>query len=161
MQKIIPFLWFDNQAESAVDFYVSIFKNSRIIRKTRYGKAGFEHHHMPAGSVMTVEFELEGRRFCALNGGPFFSFNESVSFTIACRTQREIDYYWTKLSADPAAEQCGWLKDKFGLSWQITPSVLSTMLCDPDTRRSQRVMKAVLKMRKIEIAELKRAFAKK
>ena len=160
-QRIRPFLWFDSQAEDAARFYTGIFKNSRIVTITRYGKAGFEVHHRPAGSVMTVEFELDGQTFTALNGGPVFTFNEAVSLEVHCETQEEVDYYWEKLTAggDPKAQQCGWLKDKFGVSWQIVPKALPQLLRDPDREKSQRVMKAMLGMKKIEIDELERAAA--
>jgi predicted 3-demethylubiquinone-9 3-methyltransferase (glyoxalase superfamily) len=160
-QRITPCLWFDDQAEEAVAFYTGIFKNSRIVNVTRYGDAGREIHGKAAGTVMTVAFELDGQRFTALNGGPVFKFNEAVSLQVDCETQEEVDYYWEKLSAggDKNAQQCGWLKDKYGVSWQVVPRVLIEMLKDPDPGRSQRVMQAMLKMRKIDIAELKRASA--
>ena len=154
MQKITPFLWFDSNAEEAAEFYVSVFNNSRIINITRYGKEGFEIHGRAEGSAMTVDFEIEGQRFIALNGGPYFKFSEAISFSVDCKSQKEIDIYWEKLSANPKAEQCGWLKDKFGLSWQITPAALSRMLNDPDPQKSQRVMNAMLKMKKIDIDQL-------
>jgi predicted 3-demethylubiquinone-9 3-methyltransferase (glyoxalase superfamily) len=160
MQKIISNLWFDKQAEEAVKFYTSIFKNSKIGRISKYGKEGHEIHGMPEGTVMTVEFWLEGQKFLALNGGPIFKFNEAVSFVINCDTQEEIDKFWEKLSegGDKKAQQCGWLKDKFGLSWQVVPTILPDMMSDPDAKKSQRVMKAFLQMKKIEIAPLIRAF---
>jgi predicted 3-demethylubiquinone-9 3-methyltransferase (glyoxalase superfamily) len=157
MQRITPFLWFDDQAEEAAAFYVSIFKNARIIKTTRYGKEGFEYHKKPAGSVMTVEFEIEGQRFIALNGGPQFKFSEAISFAVDCRTQEEIDSLWQKLSAYPDSEQCGWLRDKFGLSWQIIPSNMGKLMNDPDPKKSQNVMKALLRMKKLDIEELQRA----
>ena len=159
-QPIIPCLWFDTQAEDAARFYTGIFKNSSIVATTRYGEAGREAHGMPAGTVMTVEFELNGQSFTALNGGPHFKFNEAISFQIMCKTQEEVDYYWNKLSqsGDPKAQQCGWLKDKFGLSWQVVPTGLVEMLNDPDKEKSGRAMEAMLKMKKLDIAELKRAF---
>ena len=159
-QKITPCLWFDNQAEEAAEFYTAIFKHSRIGRITRYGKEGFEIHGRPEGSAMTVEFELDGQVFTALNGGPVFKFNEAISFQVYCETQAEVDHYWKKLSegGDPNAQQCGWLKDHYGLSWQIVPRVLVEMLMDPDAGRSQRVMTAMLRMKKIDIAELRRAY---
>jgi predicted 3-demethylubiquinone-9 3-methyltransferase (glyoxalase superfamily) len=154
MQKISPFLWFDGQAEQATEFYVSIFKNSKILNVSRYGEAG----PGPKGSVMTVEFELEGQTFVALNGGPEFKFNESVSFVVNCETQEEVDYFWEKLSADGGEKsRCGWLKDKFGLSWQVTPRILMELLLDKDEAKSQRAMKAMMEMDKIDIAALKRA----
>ena len=163
MQKITPCLWFDNQAEEAVKFYVSIFKNAKIGNITRYGKEGYEIHRRPAGTVMTVEFELQGQAFVALNGGPVFTFNEAISFQVHCRTQEEIDHYWDKLSqgGDKNAQQCGWLKDKYGVSWQIVPTVLPKMLLDKDTRKSERVMQALLQMRKLEITRLKQAYGEK
>src|SRR5262249_28517398 len=161
-QRITPCLWFDDQAEAAVEFYSAIFKNSKIAKITRYGSAGFEHHHKPPGTVMTVVFELDGQTFTALNGGPMFKFSEAVSFQVNCENQQEVDYYWSKLAAggDEKAQQCGWLKDKFGVSWQINPSALAEMLSDPDPAKSQRVMQAVLQMKKIDIEELRRAHAK-
>ncbi len=163
MQKITPCLWFDNQAEEAAKFYASIFKKSKIGNITRYSKAGFEIHGRPAGTVLTVEFQLEGQEFVALNGGPVFKFNEAISFQVHCKTQEEIDYYWEKLSegGDEKAQQCGWLKDKFGLSWQIVPTVLAKMLRDKDARRSERVMKALLQMKKIDIEGLKKAYGQR
>jgi predicted 3-demethylubiquinone-9 3-methyltransferase (glyoxalase superfamily) len=157
---IIPCLWFDSQAEEAARFYASIFPNSKIGQITHYGKAGQEIHGRPEGSVLTVEFELEGQTFTALNGGPLFQFNEAVSFQIMCETQAEVDHYWNKLSAggDPAAQQCGWLKDRFGLSWQVVPSAIMRMLSDPDTVKSQRAMAAMMQMKKLDIAALRRAF---
>ena len=157
MQRITPCLWFDSEAEEAARFYTSIFKNSRIGRITRYGKEGFEIHRRPAGSVLTVEFELNGQSFMALNGGPVFKFNEAVSLVVDCDTQQELDTYWTKLSAggDPTAQQCGWLKDKYGLSWQIVPTILPKLLSDPAT--SEHVMKALLQMKKLDIAALTHA----
>jgi predicted 3-demethylubiquinone-9 3-methyltransferase (glyoxalase superfamily) len=161
LQKITPFLWFDDQAEAAARFYTGIFKNSKIGRISRYGEAGREAHHRPAGSVMVVQFELEGQSFAALNGGPLFKFSEAISFEIGCETQQEVDYYWDKLSAggDPKAQQCGWLKDKYGLSWQVVPTVLGALMTDPDPARAGRVMQAMLQMKKLDIAELERAAA--
>jgi predicted 3-demethylubiquinone-9 3-methyltransferase (glyoxalase superfamily) len=158
-QKIVPCLWFDDQAEDAATLYTSIFKDSRITKISRYGKAGQEVHGRPPGSVMTVAFELEGQEFTALNGGPLFHFSEAVSFQVACETQEEVDYFWDKLSAggDEKAQQCGWLKDRFGLSWQVVPAILPQLLIDPDPAKAGRVMNAMLKMKKIEIAELERA----
>jgi predicted 3-demethylubiquinone-9 3-methyltransferase (glyoxalase superfamily) len=160
IRKITPCLWFDNQAEEAAEFYTAIFKNSKILRTTRFGEAGKEVHGRPAGSVMTLEFQLDGQTFTALNGGPVFQFNEAISFQVDCETQEEVDYYWERLSesGDERAQQCGWLKDKYGVSWQVVPVVLPEMLSDPDPAKSQRVMNAVLQMKKIEIEELKRAY---
>lgn len=158
MQKITPHLWFDNQAEEAAELYVSVFNNSKILNVSHYGEAGQEITGQTPGTVMTVEFELEGQRFFALNGGPLFKFTEAISFMVSCDTQEEIDAIWDKLSTVPESEQCGWLKDKFGLSWQITPQVLGEMLSDPDPRKSQPVMAAMLKMKKLDIAALKQAY---
>jgi len=160
-QRITPCLWFDDQGEEAARFYVGIFPNSRITAITRYGEAGFEIHHRPAGSVMTVQFELDGQPFTALNGGPAFTFNEAVSFQVSCASQEEIDYYWEKLSAggDPGAQVCGWLKDRFGLSWQVIPEGMDEMFADENSPGAQRAMEAMLKMKKLEIAELRRAYA--
>ena len=154
MQKITPFLWFTDLAEEAMNFYVSIFPNSKVNMVTRYGDAG----PGPKGSVMTASFELNGQTFTALNGGPHFSFNPAVSFVVPCDSQAEIDHYWEKLGAggDPAAQQCGWLKDKYGLSWQIVPSVLSELV-KGDAARSNRVMQALMPMKKLDIATLERA----
>jgi predicted 3-demethylubiquinone-9 3-methyltransferase (glyoxalase superfamily) len=162
MQKINPCLWFDYNAEEAVNRYVSIFKNSKILGVSRYGKAGKEIHGRPAGSVMTVAFELDGQRFTALNGGPHFKFNEAVSFQVNCETQEEVDYYWEQLSqgGDEKAQQCGWVKDRFGLSWQIVPTALPEMLQDPDGEKTNRVMVVLLRMKKLDIAELRRAYEK-
>jgi predicted 3-demethylubiquinone-9 3-methyltransferase (glyoxalase superfamily) len=159
IQKITPNLWFDSNAEDAANFYVSIFKNSGIKRISRYTKAGHDVHKRTAGSVMTVEFTLEGENFVALNGGPEFKFSEAVSFVVNCESQKEIDFYWDKLSAggDMRAQQCGWLKDKFGLSWQITPTRLSDLMADPDREKAERAMEAMLKMKKISIEELEAA----
>ncbi len=160
IQKITPCLWFDDQAEEAAKFYTGIFGNSRIVSITRYGEAGHEVHGRPAGTVMTVAFELDGQAFIGLNGGPVFKFNEAISFQVSCETQEELDYYWKKLSegGDRNAQQCGWLKDKYGASWQVIPTVLPKMLADPDSEKSQRVMKSMLQMKKIDIEELKRAY---
>ena len=160
-QKITPCLWFDHQAEEAVNFYTAVFKKSRIVQVARYGEAGREIHGKPAGTVMTVAFELEGQAFTALNGGPMFKFNEAISFQVSCETQAEVDHYWEKLSegGDVNAQQCGWLKDKYGASWQIVPRVLVEMITDPDAEKSQRVMGAMLQMKKIDIAGLKLAYA--
>ncbi|HEY5620017.1 MAG TPA: VOC family protein [Vicinamibacterales bacterium] len=160
-QKITPCLWFDDQAEEAATFYVSIFKNSKITSIARYSKAGQEIHGRPPGSVMTVSFELDGQPFTALNGGPVFTFNEAVSLQVQCDTQTEVDYYWDKLSkgGDPNAQQCGWLKDKYGLSWQVVPTVLPEMLKDHESARAQRAMDALLRMKKLDIGELQRVVA--
>ncbi len=159
MQKITPFLWFDGQAEDAVNFYTSVFKNSKIDRILRYTEEAAETSGRPVGSVLTIEFEIEGQKFVALNGGPLFKFNESVSFVINCETQEEVDYFWEKLTADGGEEsQCGWLKDKFGVSWQVTPTVLIDMLHDKDPEKAERVMNAMLEMQKIEIPKLKAAY---
>lgn len=159
-QRITPCLWFDDQAEQAANFYTSVFPNSRITQISRYGEVGHEIHGRPAGSVMVVAFELDGQSFTALNGGPVFRFNEAISLQIACDTQEEIDYYWEKLSegGDEKAQQCGWLKDRYGLSWQVEPAMLSEMLCDPDRSKTERVMAALLEMKKLDIAALKRAY---
>jgi predicted 3-demethylubiquinone-9 3-methyltransferase (glyoxalase superfamily) len=161
IQMITPCLWFDHQAEEAARFYAAIFRNSKIVGITRYGEAGREIHGKPAGSVLTVAFELDGQTFTALNGGPTFKFNEAISFQVNCRTQPELDYYWGKLSedGDDKAHQCGWLKDKYGVSWQVVPNMLAAMMQDPDPARSGRVMEAVLKMKKLDIAELELAYA--
>jgi predicted 3-demethylubiquinone-9 3-methyltransferase (glyoxalase superfamily) len=159
-QRITPCLWFDDQAEEAAEFYTGIFKNSRIVTIIRYGEVGREIHGKPAGSVMTVAFELDGQSFTALNGGPIFKFNEAVSLQINCETQEEVDYYWKKLSAggDKNAQQCGWLKDRYGLSWQVVPTILPEMLDSPDSPNSQRAMAAMLGMKKIDIEALERAY---
>jgi predicted 3-demethylubiquinone-9 3-methyltransferase (glyoxalase superfamily) len=164
MQKITPFLWFDDQAEEAAKFYTSIFKNSKVGKILRYNEeaAKVSESGRPPGSVLTVEFEIEGQKFTALNGGPQFKFNESVSFVVNCETQDEVDYFWEKLTADGGQESaCGWLKDKFGVSWQITPTVLIDMLQDKNAAKSERVMKAMLQMEKIDIKKLKAAYAGK
>ena len=160
IQRITPCLWFDNQAEEAAEFYASIFKNSRITKVSHYGEAGHEVHGQAAGTVMTVAFELDGQGFVALNGGPTFKFNEAISFQVNCETQEEVDYYWESLSedGDEKAQQCGWLKDKYGVSWQIIPRILSEMIDDPDSGKSGRVMEAMLQMKKVDIGGLKRAF---
>ena len=155
MPKITPFLWFDTQAEEAMNFYVSIFENSRIINLSYYGEGA----PRPAGTVMVATFELNGQEFMALNGGPEFQFNESVSFYVHCETQEEVDELWDKLSTNGGEEgPCGWLKDKYGLSWQIVPNILEKLLQDPDPKKAQRVMEAMLKMKKINIADLKLAY---
>jgi predicted 3-demethylubiquinone-9 3-methyltransferase (glyoxalase superfamily) len=153
---IYPCLWFDDRAEEAVEFYTGIFKNSRVLRTTRYGEAGKEIHERAAGSVMTVDFELDGRRFMALNGGPVFRFSEAISFVVECADQEEVDYYWENLGqgSDPRSQQCGWLKDKFGVSWQVVPRVLQELLSDPDQAKAERVMAALFKMKKLEVAQI-------
>lgn len=158
--RIVPCLWFDSQAEEAAKFYTSIFKNSKIGRITRYGKEGFEIHGKPEGTILTVEFELDSQNFTALNGGPVFQFNEAVSLQVLCDTQWEIDFYWQKLSAggDPKAQQCGWLKDKFGLSWQVIPRDLDQLVGDPKSEKAQRAMKAMLQMKKLDIANIRAAY---
>src|SRR5260221_404429 len=161
LQKITPFLWFDHQAEQAVKFYTSIFNNSRIGKIARYDKAGEKAAGPPAGSVMTVEFQLEGQDFVAVNGGPHFKFTEAVSFVVNCETQAEVDRFWKRLSAGGKEVQCGWLKDKYGLSWQIVPTVLSELLSSKDAAKSQRVMEAMLKMVKLDIQKLKQAAKQK
>jgi predicted 3-demethylubiquinone-9 3-methyltransferase (glyoxalase superfamily) len=159
IDKIVPCLWFDSQAEEAARFYTGIFKNSKIGKISRYGEAGKEVHRRQPGSVMTVEFELEGQKFTALNGGPVFTFNEAVSFQIMCETQQEIDYYWDRLTkgGDERSQQCGWLKDKFGLSWQVVPTVLEELMSDSDREKAGRVMEALLSMKKLDIETLERA----
>jgi predicted 3-demethylubiquinone-9 3-methyltransferase (glyoxalase superfamily) len=159
IQKITPCLWFDDQAEEAAEFYTSVFRNSKIGNVSRYSEAGQEVHGKPAGTVMTVAFELDGQTFTALNGGPIFKFTEAISLQVDCETQEEVDYYWQKLSegGDEKAQQCGWLKDKYGVSWQIVPRILVEILNDTDKSKSQRAMTAMLKMKKIDIDELKRA----
>jgi predicted 3-demethylubiquinone-9 3-methyltransferase (glyoxalase superfamily) len=157
-KSITPCLWFDSQAEEAANHYVSIFKNSKIGKISRYGKEGHEIHGKNTGSVMAAEFEIAGQTFVALNGGPHFKFNEAVSFQVHCDTQEEIDYFWSKLIAGGQESRCGWLKDKFGLSWQVVPTVLPKMLMDADTAKSQRVTKAFLQMKKFDIATLERAY---
>src|SRR5688572_24051077 len=155
VQRISPCLWFDDRGEEAAKLYTSIFPNSRILKISRYTEAGFEIHGRPAGTVMTVEFELDGQKFTALNGGPQFKFSEAISFEVACKDQEEVDDYWTKLQADGGSEgPCGWLKDKFGLSWQIVPTVMNELMSDPDPAKAGRTMTAMLKMKKLDIAEL-------
>jgi predicted 3-demethylubiquinone-9 3-methyltransferase (glyoxalase superfamily) len=157
MQKITPFLWFDDKAEEAVNFYTSIFRNSKIGKIACYGDAGAQVSGRPKGTVMTMAFQLEGQEFVALNGGPQFKFTEAISFVVNCQTQEEADKYWEKLSAGGQEVQCGWLKDKYGLSWQIVPTILGEMLSDPDPKKAERVMKAMLQMKKIDIKGLKQA----
>ncbi len=154
-QKITPFLWFDNQAEEAANFYVSVFKNSKVLSVVRYGDAG----PGPKGSVMTAEFELDGQKFVALNGGPLFKFTEAISFVVNCESQEEVDYFWEQLTTEGGQEgQCGWLKDRYGLSWQIVPARSIELLKDKDPAKSQRVMQAVLQMKKIDIRKLEQAY---
>jgi predicted 3-demethylubiquinone-9 3-methyltransferase (glyoxalase superfamily) len=160
-QKITPFLWFDDEAEEAAKFYTSIFKNSKVGDITRYDEEAAKPTGRPAGSVMTVAFQLEGQEFVALNGGPIFKFTEAVSFVVNCATQEEVDYFWSKLSAGGEESHCGWLKDKFGLSWQVVPTVLIEMLADKDAAKAKRVMKAMLEMDKIDIPVLKKAYDQK
>jgi len=159
VQKITPCLWFDTEAEAAANHYVSIFKNSKIAKIGRYGKEGKEVHGKEAGSVMAVEFEIEGQKFVALNGGPQFKFDEAISFQISCETQAEIDHFWSKLTEGGKEVQCGWLKDKFGLSWQVVPKMLTELMGDPDPDKAGRVMKAMLQMKKFDIAALQKAAA--
>lgn len=157
VQKITPSFWFDRQAEEAAKFYTSIFPNSGIGRVARYGKEGFEVHQMPEGTVLTIDFTLDGQKFSALNGGPLFKFNESISFIVSCKDQQELDHYWDKLreGGDEKSQQCGWLKDKFGVSWQVVPDILPQLMDDPS--RSGRVMTALLKMKKLDIKKLQEA----
>ena len=154
MQRISPCLWFDNQAEEAVNFYLSIFKNAKIRSTTRYTEAG----PGPKGSVMVISFELDGVEFVALNGGPIFKFNEAVSLSISCQTQSEVDYYWTKLTAGGAESQCGWLKDKYGVSWQVVPLPLTELMASSDAPRVKRMTEAMFKMKKLDIATLEKAY---
>jgi len=158
-QRISPCLWFADQGEDAARFYIEIFPNSCITKITRYGTAGFETHRRPPGSVMTVEFELDGERVTALNGGPLFTFNEAISLQVFCANQDEVDHYWEKLGAggDPKARQCGWLKDRYGVSWQIIPEAMEDLFEDPQSPGAQRAMEAMLRMKKLDIAELRRA----
>jgi len=161
IEKITPCIWFDSEAEEAARFYVSIFKDSGIDTITHYGKEGFERHRKPAGSVLTVTFRLEGQTFTALNGGPVFAHSPAVSFVVHCDSQAEVDHFWARLGegGDPAAQQCGWLKDRFGLSWQVVPKAVFVMLTDKDPSKSDRVMKAVLQMKKLDLPTLERAHA--
>ena len=161
VQRITPFLWFNNQAEEAAKFYTSIFKDSRIGKIARYGEAGEKASGRPAGSVMTVEFQLAGQDFVALNGGPHFKFTEAISLVVSCNTQAEVNWYWKKLSAGGKEVQCGWLKDRYGLCWQVVPTVLGELLSDKDASKSQRVMQAMLKMVKLDIKQLKQAAKQK
>lgn len=157
-QKISPCLWFDHQAEEAANFYVAIFKNSKILHIARYGQAGSEVSGRPKGSVMTVTFQLDGAEFMALNGGPLFTFSPAISLMAYCQTQEEIDHLWAKLSADKTAEQCGWLKDKYGVSWQIVPQALDEMMRDSDAKKTERVMQALLSMKKLDLEALRQAY---
>ena len=157
-QKISPFLWFDSQAEEAANFYVSIFKQSRIGGITRYDDEASKAAGRPKGSVMTVEFELDGQKFIALNGGPHFKFTEAISLFVSCENQKEVDYFWEKLSAGGQEVECGWLKDRFGLSWQVVPTALLEMLQDKDPEKSKRTMAAMLKMKKLDVDALKKAY---
>ena len=159
VQKITPNLWFDGVAETAANYYVSIFRNSKITTVSRYGKEGFEIHHRPEGTAMVVAFELEGQQFLGLNGGPQFKFSEAISFVVSCEDQKEIDYLWERLNegGDPNAQQCGWLKDKFGLSWQIIPSILPQLMTSLDKEKASRTMNAMLQMKKIDIEALRNA----
>ena len=163
MQKITPFLWFDQQAEEAATFYVSVFKNARVVGVVRYDKEAAARTGRPPGSAMAVNFELDGQAFVALNGGPHFKITEAVSFVVNCESQEEVDYFWDKLSesGDPNAQRCGWLKYKFGVSWQVVPTVLSKLLQDPDTRKSGNVMHALLQMSKIDIKSLEQAYGQR
>lgn len=158
-QRISPFLWFADEAEEAASFYTGIFKNSRIKTVSRYSEAGIEAHHRPPGSVMVVSFELDGLEFSAINGGPLFKFNESISFQVNCADQKEIDYYWDKLSAggDPKAQQCGWLKDKYGVSWQVVPANMGDFFKDEKSGGAKRAMEAMLPMKKLDLATIRRA----
>jgi len=160
IQRITPCLWFDDQAEQAVDFYLSIFNNSRIVEVVRYGEAGHEIHGRAPGSVMTITFQLDGQDLTALNGGPVFQFNEAISLQVSCDTQKQVDYYWERLSegGDEQAQQCGWLKDKYGVSWQVVPVALHEMLKDSDYAKSQRATVAMLQMKKFDIEALRRAY---
>jgi predicted 3-demethylubiquinone-9 3-methyltransferase (glyoxalase superfamily) len=161
IQSIVPCLWFDSQAEEAATYYTGIFDGGRITQVTHYSEAGKEIHGREPGSVLTVEFEINGQTFTAMNGGPQFKFNEAISFQVMCESQQEVDRYWAKLGegGDPAAQQCGWLKDKYGVSWQVVPRVLMEMLKDTQSARAQRAMAALMGMKKLDIAELQRAYA--
>lgn len=159
--RIRPCLWFADHGEEAARFYTGIFPNSRIVAITRYSEAGFEIHQRPTGSVMTVTFELDGQQFTALNGGPMFTFTEAISLEVHCKSQEEVDYYWERLGegGDPAARQCGWLKDRYGVSWQVIPTAMERMFEDPESPATQRAMNAMLQMEKLDIGELERAYA--
>ena len=161
MQKITPCLWFDDKAEEAVNFYVSVFKDSKVLSTLRYDAESAKASGRPEGSVLTVEFQIAGQKFLALNGGPIFKLTEAVSFMIDCKDQKEVDYYWDKLTAggDERAQQCGWLKDRYGVSWQVIPQALIKLVSDPASEKSQRAMKAMLQMTKLDVAELEKAFA--
>jgi predicted 3-demethylubiquinone-9 3-methyltransferase (glyoxalase superfamily) len=161
MQRIAPMLWFDDQAEAAAAFYTSIFKNSKVLSTSRYSKEAEQASGRPAGSVMTVSFVLDGQEFTALNGGPHFRFNEAISLVVRCRDQKEVDYYWDRLNegGDPSAQQCGWLKDKFGVSWQVVPDIVPELLTSSDPEKARKAMAAVLKMKKLDEAEIRRAAA--
>ena len=158
MQKITPFLWFDDKAEEAANFYVSVFKNSKIKEASRYDEAGAQASGRPKGSVMVVTFDLDGQEFMAINGGPAFKFTEAVSFMVNCKDQEEVDYYWEKLTAGGEESMCGWLKDRYGLSWQIVPMALNKMIQDKDPQKSQRTMMAMLQMKKLDLKKLKQAY---
>jgi predicted 3-demethylubiquinone-9 3-methyltransferase (glyoxalase superfamily) len=160
LRKITPCLWFNGQAEAAVHFYTTVFRNSRILKISRYPRAGQEIHGQPPGSVMTVAFELEGQTFTALNGGPLFKFNEAISLQVICKAQDEVDYYWGRLSegGDPSAQQCGWLKDRFGLSWQVVPQAVIDIFGDADSEGVERAMPVMMQMKKLDIAQLERAY---
>ena len=157
-QKITPHLWFDKEAEEAAEYYVSVFKDSKILNVSRYSEVGQEMHGQAPGTAMTVEFELNGQRFIALNGGPLFKFNEAVSFLVDCEDQAEVDYFWEKLSAVPESEQCGWCKDKYGVSWQVVPRQLGELMSDPDQAAANRTMAAMLQMHKLDIQTLQNAY---
>jgi predicted 3-demethylubiquinone-9 3-methyltransferase (glyoxalase superfamily) len=161
MQKIVSFLWFDDKAEEAVNLYTSVFKNSKIVSIARYGEAGSEAAGKPKGTVMTIVFQLGGQQFVALNGGPLFTFSPAISFLVNCDTQEEVDELWEKLSDGGEMQQCGWLRDKFGVSWQIVPTILGEMLQDENAEKSERVMKAMLQMKKIDIKGLREAYQQK
>lgn len=158
--KIVPCLWFDRQAEAAAQFYIGIFENSKINHISHYGEAGHDIHGMPAGTVLAIAFELGGQGFTALNGGPVFTFNEAISLQVMCDTQQEIDYFWQKLGAggDEKAQQCGWLKDQFGVSWQVVPAAMAGWMSSPESARAERVMQVMMAMKKLDIAQLERAF---
>ncbi|HMI06043.1 MAG TPA: VOC family protein [Flavobacterium sp.] len=160
IQKITPNFWFNTNAEEAVNFYTAIFKNTAVLKKSYYGKEGYEIHRMPEGTVLTIEFELENQKFIALNGGPVFTFNEAISLVIYCENQGEVDYYWEKLKAggDEKAQQCGWLKDRFGVSWQVVPTIMGKLMDGSDQVRTGRVMNAMLKMKKLDIQGLQNAY---
>lgn len=160
LQKITPYLWFDSEAEEAATAYTSIFQDARITRVSRYGEAGAEVHGKPPGTAMSVEFQIEGQSFVALNGGPLFRFTPAISFLVSCETQEEVDHYWERLSSgsDPESQRCGWLTDRYGVTWQIVPAALPAMLTDPDPAKAGRVMEAMMPMKKLDIATLRRAY---